>query len=656
MMRKTHRTTLRAAVGALVAAGIVVVATPETASAALPPVCSSGAGNVHNWTGNAGFDWDAPNNWTNGVPNGAAEVACLQNTVAPVFQDTTGFQHVQVGQLHLANADVWIQSGSGIFVNGSATSVWDVDSSVWVDDARLGGTARIDLFGSVDVTGTSTFDTVNGTTGMVNPSATDGFLNVANTGRLTIEGVLKLFTDYHLDVSGDVDVADDALISADWGTSLTIKAGGSLGFFGNGGWYQGSAVPGRTKAVVDNRGLIGKFVGGTTSVVDADYRQDDAGRVTVDCCSTLAIAGQNIIGGSVREHHGLATGACGLNQVTTCAGSVDPAVDAMSLKLFMPVNQGGNAQVQELGDPAPTVDSRAVGNEVIANIDNFAGDPNDPAILTLRYSQADVMATPLNELYVAHIDDVTGVMTKVPDCDAGAIPTGEAYCIDRALLIRTAQNTFFTVLTTQTSRWHIRRVPVGGTFEQTAPSVPTGLKATLAPPGDGSVVKLTWVPPADDGGAAPKAYQVFRDGKLVKTTEVGGKTTAVKNNGPGLHTFKVVAVNVAGASPKSGPATIKLDKISKPRRVTGIQGAAGGKLTAGAKWRPPADAGGFVITNYQVKAYTTGGRLVASKIVKASQRQWLFPLRSGRYVFKVRAKNRERWGPWSAATAAVSPR
>ena len=308
-------------------------------------------------------------------------------------------QHVQVGQLHLVNADVWIQSGSGIFVNGSATSVWDVDSSVWVDDARLGGTARIDLFGSVDVTGTSTIDTVNGTTGMVNPLATDGFMNVAATGNLVVEGSLLLYTDYHLDVSGDVEVADGALISADWGTSLTINAGGSLGFFGNGGWYQGSSVPGRTKAVVDNRGEIGKFVGGTTSVVDADYRQDDAGHVKVDCCSTLAIAGQNIIGGTVRPHHGLATGACGLNQVTTCAGSSDPAIDEMSVKIFTPefITSSVQVQVQELGDPAPTVDSRAVGNEVLANIDNFVGDPTDPAILTLRYSQADVMATPLDK-------------------------------------------------------------------------------------------------------------------------------------------------------------------------------------------------------------------------------------------------------------------
>jgi hypothetical protein len=664
MMRKTHRATLQAAVGVLVAAGIVVVATPQHASAALPAVCSSGAANVHNWTGGAGsFDWDAAGNWDNGVvPNGPNEVACIENSGPDVFQDTTGFEHVQVGELHLVNSGVWIQAGSGIFVNGSATSVWDENSRLWVDDAHFGGTARIDSYGSIDITGSSVIDSVNGTAGMVNPASRAGFLNIAktatSTGSLTVEGVLQLFTDYHLDVSGVVNVGDNALISADWGTSLTINPQGQLGFYGNGGWYQGASVPGRTKAVVTNRGEIGKFVGGTTSVVDADYRQLDAGRVQVACCSTLAIAGTNIIGGAVAPHHGLATGACGLNQVTICAGSADPAVDPMSLKIFMPENQGGVAEVQELGNPAPTVDSRAVGNEVLANIDNFVGDPSDPAILTLRYSQADVMAAPLDELYVAHVDDVTGAMTKVPDCDAGAIPTGEAYCLDRSLLGRNSSNTSFRVLTTRTSRWHIRRVLAGETFDQTAPSVPTGLKASLAAPGDGSGVKLIWTGPADDGGAAPSSYKIFRDGVLAKTTSTGATSTVVKNNGPGKHTFKVQAVNIVGPSPRSTAAAVTISKtFSAPRKVVSLRGAAGGALTAGAKWTPPASSGGYAITRYKVAAFTTSGRMVASITVKGGARKAFLTLKKGRYVFKVRALNfAKKWSPWSRPSTAVSPR
>jgi hypothetical protein len=660
MMRKAHRLTLRAAVGVLVAGGIVVVATPETASATLPAVCSSGGGNVHNWTGTTSNDWDVATNWTNGVPDGPGEVACIDGS-AIVVQDGAGDADVSVAELHM-DGSAWLQiTDAGVFVNGSATSIWSTGTSVTVTDGRLGGTARIEANGQIEFFGTSVLTSLDAAGGTTNTAPVDGVLELPDDGSgitsdVVVEGVLQLFTDYHLDVSGEVDVGDGALISADWGTSLTIEAEGSLNFYGSGGWYQGNAVSGRTKAVVLNRGLIGKFVGGTTSVVDADYSQEGAGHVTVVCCSTLAIAGKNIISGSVASHHGIATGQCGLNKITTCGGSTDPAVDEMSLKLFMPVNQGGTAQVQELGDPARTVDSRAVGNQVLANIDGFAGDPADPAILTLRYSQADVMATPLDELYVAHVDDVTGAMTKVPDCVDGEIPAGDLYCIDRALLLRDAQNTTIRVLTTITSRWHIRRVPADETFEQTAPQAATGLKATLAPPGDGSVVKLTWVHATDDGGAAPVAYRIYRDGKLVKTTEIGGQLTAVKNNGPGLHTFQVVAVNVVGSSPKSDPATITLDKLSKPRQVAAVRGPAGGARTAGATWQPPGDAGGYAIKSYQVAAFTLGGRLVKSVIVGATARKAFLALAPGQYKLKVRAKNVDKWGPFSTATSPVSPR
>ena len=63
------------------------------------------------------------------------------------------------------------------------------------------------------------------------------------------------------------------------------------------------------------------------------------------------------------------------------------------------------------------------------------------------------------------------------------------------------------MLTTQTSRWRLRRNAPGESFDQTAPGAPQGLTAKLGAY-DGSAVAVAWSPPANDGGAATTAYRV----------------------------------------------------------------------------------------------------------------------------------------------------
>ena len=152
-------------------------------------------------------------------------------------------------------------------------------------------------------------------------------------------------------------------------------------------------------------------------------------------------------------------------------------------------------QLQELTQPPPTTDSQAIGNEVLAHADQLAVDPANPATITLRFSQADVMATPLAEVQVGHISDA-GVMTKTPDCISGTLPPRCAVLHRAASSSRAPrQNTFVTVLTTQTSRWRLRRQAPGENFDQSAPGAPQGLAATLAA-ADGSAVGLSWAAPA----------------------------------------------------------------------------------------------------------------------------------------------------------------
>jgi hypothetical protein len=350
----------------------------------------------------------------------------------------------------------------------------------------------------------------------------------------------------------------------------------------------------------------------------------------------------------------LGTGACGPGTVAVCAGSQNPAVDPSSVTLQVPAGNGAPAQVavQELSLPPATEDSRALGQDIYAHADGLTTDRTQPATITLRFSQADVMSTPLDQVQVAHISD-GGVMTQTPDCLGPDLPAGANYCIVRPVT-RDAQNTFVTIRTIETSRWRLRRIAGGESFAQTAPGAPSGATATLARPRDGSAVLLSWAAPANDGGAATTSYRVYRDGRLVATTsETSAKVTDV---GPGTHQLTVAAVNAFGEGAQSAAATIKLKKLSKPRKVKAVQGKKGGKLTAGAKWKRPASAGGYAVTKYKVVVFTKSGKKVAIKIVRASKHKFLFKLKPGRYYFKVRARNSHKWGPWSKKTTVVRPR
>ena len=150
------------------------------------------------------------------------------------------------------------------------------------------------------------------------------------------------------------------------------------------------------------------------------------------------------------------------------------------------------------------------------------------------------------------------------------------------------------------------------------------------------------------------AYRVFRDGQLLFATD-GSTSAVVSDPGPGDHTFSVAAVNIVGASAGAN-AAVSIDKLSKPRKVKPVKGKKGGKLTAGAKWKAPADAGGFAISKYKVAVFKKNGKKVDTKVVTAGQLKFLFKLKPGRYYLKVKARNADTWGPWSKKSDLVRPR
>ena len=242
-----------------------------------------------------------------------------------------------------------------------------------------------------------------------------------------------------------------------------------------------------------------------------------------------------------------------------------------------------------------------------------------------------------------------GVDVLLPSCVNGTLPSGLFSCVVRPAT-RTADNTFVSVLTT-TSRWRIRRGPA--VDNQGAPTAPQGLAVTKAAPFDGSALAVTWAAPASSGAGPVAAYRVSLDGALVSSP--AGTSVALKDPGPGPHTITVAAVNAAGQGP-TVVATTTVAGLSQPRKVNEVRGKRGGKLTAGARWQAPTDAGGFAITRYKVALFTKDGRKVDSDVVTAATLKYLFKLPQGRYYFKVKARNVDRWGPWSKKTDLVRPR
>ena len=217
--------------------------------------------------------------------------------------------------------------------------------------------------------------------------------------------------------------------------------------------------------------------------------------------------------------------------------------------------------------------------------------------------------------------------------------------------IRTADATIVTVLTNVTSRWRVRRsLPVAN---QGAPTAPQGLVVKEAAPFDGTAHTVAWAAPASSGAGPVAGYRVSLDGAVVSSPT--STSVVLKDPGPGQHTITVAAVSAAGQGP-AATATATVADLSKPRKVNEVQGKKGGKLTAGAKWKAPADAGGFTITKYKIAAFKKNGKKVDTKVVKADQLKYLFKLESGKYFFKVKARNTDRWGPWSKASDLVRPR
>ena len=180
-----------------------------------------------------------------------------------------------------------------------------------------------------------------------------------------------------------------------------------------------------------------------------------------------------------------------------------------------------------------------------------------------------------------------------------------------------------------------------------APDVPHSLDAT---PGNRQVM-LSWVQPS--GGAEVTDYEYEQDlsGTWISTGGTATSHTVTGLTNGQTYTFRVRAVNSAGASAAS-TASASVTPATVPGAPTNL-GATGGDQEVELIWTAPASNGGQPITGYE---YEQGGSGTWISTGGTATGVTVFNLTNGQpYRFRVRALNSVGAGAASAASPNVTP-
>ena len=329
-------------------------------------------------------------------------------------------------------------------------------------------------------------------------------------------------------------------MSAQPGTTTTIQAGATLELTGDGGFYQGSAAG---QGALTNNGVLRKSGGTGTSVVDATY--SGSGQVVVQT-GTLALPDGGLVGAVVSPgyHAGHRSVRRPVDRVDVSADAKTPPNDPMSVNLRR--SPGANAgrrppsRSRSSARSAPAVDPTASATRCWPTPTTWR-----PTAPTRRRSRCatprpDVMATPLDEVQVVHTTDDRPARCCCPTASTARLPSGLWSCVHRPVA-RNGQNTFVTVLTTQTSRWRVRRsLPVENQGARPRPGGSDVKEAKplrrLGPQGRPGRRR-----PPSGGGAGRGVPRLRR--RQAAWPRRPARRRSLKNPGPGKHTISVAAVN-----------------------------------------------------------------------------------------------------------------
>ena len=180
-----------------------------------------------------------------------------------------------------------------------------------------------------------------------------------------------------------------------------------------------------------------------------------------------------------------------------------------------------------------------------------------------------------------------------------------------------------------------------------APDVPHSLDATRG----NRQVMLSWVQPS--GGAEVTGYEYEQDvsGTWISTGSTDTTTTVTGLTNGQSYTFRVRAVNSAGASAAS-TASASVTPATVPGAPTGLSATVSDQRVD-LIWTAPASNGGQSITDYE---YEQGGSGTWISTGGTATSYMVFNLTNGQpYRFRVRALNSVGAGAASAASPNLTP-
>jgi len=417
-------------------------------------------------TPGADDDFDNDANWSLGIapirlPN---PYVCVPSGGLPLVPQG---EVTQLVALDVADGGVLrVDQGGKLLLSGGQQLPSSIRGQVELDGSTLGGSATVNLAGTLLVRGLGPSSPARLATGKI---------SVADGGVVDVSGGEANLSDrFQLSVHGLVRVHDGGFVTADHRTTLELlpqalltPGTGTLRFEGDGDYLEGGNDLGLAQmGAIVNQGRIIKSGGSGTSLVTGTYSQPSPGSVTVNS-GTMLLPSGSPVPATVAAGDSYGSGQCVTPRQPSCqAQTFDRDQQNVQFRVPNTDTSGASVLVQELTSTSSPDD---IGFPVEAHATGLSATGADPAIITLRYDERLLGGRGWGSVNVFHRADGSSTYDRLPGClDSGAPPAGQHACVDRRGLAGSSRNVYdaegpgnapdviMVVRTDTTSRWVVR--------------------------------------------------------------------------------------------------------------------------------------------------------------------------------------------------------